>query len=70
MERKRSKEKLAIILSRIHAHNLIPFYTSEGLLADTEIPAAFENEWDGVNWEKLPERSLNADDLDKAFSEK
>lgn len=58
-------EELAIILSRIHAHSLFPFYN--------EKEPQYLNDyigWDGYYWDKLKETTKKNEEVDKMFFRK
>lgn len=55
-------EDLAIILSRVHSHSLIPFYQTNQPDIKEDV-----NEWDGYSWNKLETKSKNDSNVDKEF---
>ncbi|MDP3148289.1 MAG: hypothetical protein Q8N83_04075 [Ignavibacteria bacterium] len=57
MNKKLEIEKLAKILSEVHGHCYRPFYESGGETSE-EL---------NYSWDKLSEKSLNLDDVDKIF---
>jgi hypothetical protein len=55
-------EKLAIALSRIHSHRLVPFYFENESTVKSNLP-----DWDGYNWHTLRQNTTNDEEVSQLF---